>query len=170
MLWDRREIMASKELDTLLAVLDQAFDKKSWHGANLRGSLRGVTDSEASWRPAPEGHNIWELTLHAAYWKYVVRRRFTGEPRGSFPHPGSNWFRRPQGQSADDWNLDIQLLIATHRSMRAAITQLKASDLHVTPIGSTVSNFAIISGVVAHDLYHAGQIQLLKRLGAKQHK
>ena len=159
--------MVSKELEILVTVIDQAFDQKSWHGTNLRGSLRGITAAEASWRPDPERHNIRELTLHAAYWKYVVRRRFTGEARGSFPLVGSDWFPRPADKTAKDWKLDVRLLVDTHRSMRAAILQLKPSDLNATPAGSTVCNFALISGVAAHDLYHAGQIQLLKRLGAK---
>ncbi len=64
-------------MNVLLDLLDEAFDKKSWHGPNLRGSIRGVTAQQAAWRPGPDRHNIWELTLHAAYWKYVVRRRLT---------------------------------------------------------------------------------------------
>jgi len=63
----------------ILALIDEAFDKTSWHGPNLRGSIRGVDAGLAAWRPAPGRHNIWELTLHAAYWKYAVRRRLTGE-------------------------------------------------------------------------------------------
>ena len=90
---------AAEQIDLLLTVLDQAFDKKSWHGTNLRGSLRGITHSQASWRPAAERHNIWELTLHGAYWKYIVRRRLLGERRGSFPHKGSDWFPRPEGRT-----------------------------------------------------------------------
>ena len=160
--------MASREIEVLLAVIDQAFDKKSWHGTNLRGSLRGITHSEASWRPAPERHNIWELALHAAYWKYIVRRRLLGEPRGTFPHRGSDWFPRPEGKTAIDWKQDVRLVVDTHRALRKAIHQLRPAELHFTPAGSTVSNFALISGVAAHDLYHAGQIQLLKRLGAKE--
>ncbi|HEX6433553.1 MAG TPA: hypothetical protein VFZ87_04905, partial [Gemmatimonadales bacterium] len=57
----------------LLEITDQAFDRKSWHGTTLRGALRGLMPEEALWRPGPERHNIWELTLHAAYWKYAVR-------------------------------------------------------------------------------------------------
>ena len=76
----------------LLDFLDEAFDKKSWHGPNLRGSIRGVTAKQAAWRPGDDRHNIWELTLHAAYWKYVVRRRLSNEKRGSFALPGSNFF------------------------------------------------------------------------------
>jgi hypothetical protein len=84
------------ELKQALAALDEAFDRKAWHGTNLRGSVRGLDARDAAWRPGRGRHNIWELVVHAAYWKYTVRRRLTGEKRGSFPLPGSNWFTRPE--------------------------------------------------------------------------
>ena len=148
----------------LLSLLDAAYDRKSWHGTNLRGSLRGLSAREAAWRPNPNRHNIWELAVHAAYWKYVAFRRLTGRARGSFALKGSNWFGR--GEVADDraWRTDVALLDQTHRTLRAAVETLSPADLDRTPRGSTVSNFALLSGVAAHDLYHAGQIQLLKRL------
>ena len=148
----------------LLSLLDAAYDRKSWHGTNLRGSVRGLSARQAAWRPAPDRHNVWELVLHAAYWKYVAFRRLTGLARGSFPLKGSNWFAR--GDPADDrsWRQDVSLLDHTHKTLRAAVAKLSPADLDRTPRGSTVSNFALLSGVAAHDLYHAGQIQLLKRL------
>ncbi|HEY0351427.1 MAG TPA: DinB family protein, partial [Gemmatimonadales bacterium] len=67
-----------RAIDLLLEMLDQAYNQKGWHGTTLRGALRGLTPKDALWRPAPRRHNIWELTLHAAYWKYAVRRRLAG--------------------------------------------------------------------------------------------
>ncbi|HEX2443335.1 MAG TPA: DinB family protein [Vicinamibacterales bacterium] len=151
-------------MDDLLFILDRAYDKPSWHGTNLRGSIRGLTPAAATWRPAKNRHNIWELVVHAAYWKYVVWRRLTGQKRGSFPLKGSNWFARPETNSPDAWRADVGMLDRMHAELRKAIAALPERELHVTPRGSTVSNFAIIAGVAAHDLYHAGQIQLLKRL------
>ncbi len=79
----RSELRTSHPLVALLLrVMDQAYDQKSWHGTTLRGSLRGLTAEEALWRPGPNRHNIWELTLHAAYWKYIVRRRLAGDSVG----------------------------------------------------------------------------------------
>src|SRR6476659_2190080 len=101
----------------LLLSIDEAFDKKSWHGTNLRGSLRGVTEAQASWRPGPKRHNIWELAVHAAYWKYVVRRRLMGEKRGSFPLPGSNFFERPS--TGISLQQDLRLLAEEHAKLRA---------------------------------------------------
>jgi hypothetical protein len=157
----------SPELTQLLAIIDQAYNKTSWHGTNLRGSVRRVTPAQAAWRVSPHRHNVWEVVVHAAYWKYAVTRRFTGGARGSFPLKGSNWFRRPVDASqatAAAWKADVDLLDEMHDALREAVIRLPAKDLSRTPKGSKVSNFALLSGAAAHDLYHAGQIQLLKRL------
>lgn len=157
--------MPGPEIDVLLRIVDTAFDRKSWHGAGLKGSLRGLTAAQAVRRPAPGRHNIAEQALHAAYWKYTVRRRLRGEGPGSFPLKGSNWF--PRGPELDDaqWRQDVALLVREHAALRQAIAELDPSILHDRLPGAKVTAFELISGIAAHDLYHAGQIQLLKRLG-----
>jgi hypothetical protein len=156
--------MPGPEIKVLLDVVDQAYNHKSWHGTNLRGSLRNVTAEEAARRPQSGRHNIWELVVHAAYWKYVVHRRLVGAPAGSFALKGSNWFSRPQEATQSAWKQDVALLDDIHGSLRSAIANLSLKTLPQKPAGSKVSNLALITGVAAHDLYHAGQIQLLKRL------
>jgi hypothetical protein len=154
-------IMRSMLLDSL----DEAFDKKSWHGPNLRGAIRGVTAVQAAWRLAGDRHNIWELTLHAAYWKYVVRRKILREKRGSFVLAGSNFFERPEGGMAASeaapaetaWKHDIAILEAEHRKLRDAVAKLPVRAL-------TPAVRHLIRGAAAHDLYHAGQIRLLRRM------
>ena len=152
------------EVRLLLAILDQAYDHPSWHGTNLRGAIRRVSPAQAAWRPSPRRHNIWELVVHAAYWKYSARRRLTGGASGSFQLKGSNWFRRPEETTERAWRSDKALLDEMHASLREAVGQLRPGDLRSRPRGSKVSNFTLLSGVAANDLYHAGQIQLLKRL------
>ncbi len=148
-----------------LDLLDEAFARKAWHGPSLRGSLRGVTAAEAAWRPAAGRHNVWELCVHAAYWKYAVRRMLTGEKRGSFRFAGSNWFARPSGNALGGaWKKDVAALADEHRRLRAAVSRLRARDLGQAPRGSKYTKARLIQGAAAHDLYHAGQIQLLKRL------
>jgi hypothetical protein len=149
----------------LLDLLDEAFDRKSWHGANLRGSIRAVSIELAAWRPSKGRHNIWELVVHAAYWKYAARRLLTGEKRGSFPIQGSNWWPRPQEGSVAEWKRDVALLIDQHRRLRAAVASLPAAKLPHRAPGSSFTYSGLIRGAAAHDLYHAGQIQLMKRLG-----
>jgi hypothetical protein len=150
----------------LLHALDEAFDRRSWHGTNLRGSIRGLGVGDVMWRPGPGRHNIWEVVVHAAYWKYAVRRRLTGEKRGAFVLKGSNWFERPGGLPGRDaqWKADVALLAAEHRALRQAVERVPPSTLDRCTPGSRVPNRMLITGIAAHDVYHAGQIQLLKRL------
>jgi hypothetical protein len=152
------------EIAILLRLLDESYEKKAWHGPNLRGAIRGVDSEEAAWRPGPGRHNIWENVVHAAYWKYTVRRRLLGEKKGSFPLKGSNWFVRPIEKTAQAWRCDVALLDATHRSLRSAVAGLRPSDLGMIPSGGKIRTVAVLTGIASHDVYHAGQIQLLKRL------
>jgi hypothetical protein len=154
----------SREIALLLEILDQAYATKAWHGTNFRGSLRNVTAAQAAWRPSSRRHNIWEITVHAAYWKYSVRRRLLGEKRGSFPVKGSNWFQRPMETGRDAWRADLALLDEMHRSMREAIAGLHQRELEKHVAGSMFPNRTWIYGIASHDLYHAGQVQLIKRL------
>jgi uncharacterized damage-inducible protein DinB len=151
------------EIQLLLEIIDRAYNRRSWHGTNLRGSIRGLTAAQTAWRPAPGRHNIWEIVVHAAYWKYAVWRRLTGERRGSFPLDGSNWFSRTGGSEAA-WKADVALLERTHRQLRSAVEALPGGQLRRPARGGATTNVELIAGIAAHDLYHAGQIQLLKRL------
>lgn len=161
----------SPDIALLLQLLDEGFDKKAWHGPNLRGGLRRVDAATAAFRPSPGRHNIWEQALHTAYWKYTVRRRITGEDRGSFPLKGSNWFTRPDSAvHLDDWDeawkADLALLDETHRTLRAAVASFDARKLAIVPKGATLPTGVVIHSIAMHDVYHAGQIAILKRLAA----
>ena len=149
---------------SLIASLDEAYDRRSWHGTNLRGSLRGLSASSAAWRPGPGRHNAWEIALHAAYWKYAAWRRITGEKRGSFARAGSNWFAMPTPASEAAWRKDVALLQQYHRLLRAAVSRLADEDLERRASGGREPIGRLLRGIAAHDLYHAGQIQLIKRL------
>jgi hypothetical protein len=156
--------MPNPRVSLLLRDLDQSYDHKSWHGPVLRGALRGISAEQAAWRPAPSRHNIWELAVHAAYWKYsVLRRLLHDEIR--FPHKGSNWFPRPEGEASERaWKADLVVLADMHRQLRAAVAALRDEDLERIPEGSMTRIVDLVMGVARHDIYHAGQIQLLKRL------
>ena len=147
-----------------LALIDEAFEKTAWHGPNLRGTIRGLRAVEAAWRPKPGRHSIWELVVHAAYWKYAVRRRLSGEKRGSFALEGSNWFPRPDAADDKAWAADLRLLVDEHRKLRGVVAGLRDRDLDKAAAGHRTTVRVLVHGIAAHDLYHAGQIQLLKRL------
>jgi uncharacterized damage-inducible protein DinB len=154
----------------LLRILDEAYERSAWQGPNLRGSLRGVKAASAAWRPGPKRHNIWELVVHSAYWKYAVWRKLTGEKRGSFAPKGSNWFLRPELPTEKAWREDLALLDATHRRLREAVAGLRDTDLSGRPRGSKRTADTLVYGVASHDVYHTGQIQMLKRLWTDRKK
>jgi hypothetical protein len=147
----------------LLDLLDQAFDRRAWHGANLRGSVRGLKPAAALWRPQSGRHNVWEIVLHCAYWKYAVHRRLVGGiKRSSFPRDPSDWPALPTSPNNAAWRTDVALLDEHHRALREAVAALEPGRLE-----RRQGRWRLIdqvAGIAAHDLYHAGQIQLLKRL------
>ncbi|MGA7159660.1 MAG: DinB family protein [Bacteroidota bacterium] len=148
----------------LLQIIDESYGRPAWHGTNLRGSIKGLTVEKAAWRPAAVRHNIWEIVVHCAYWKHIVRQRLLGEKMRTFPLKGRNWFKRPVEATEKEWRADILLLEQTHRSLREAIAGLKPSDLKRNLSGKKWTILQTVSGIASHDVYHAGQIQLLKRL------
>lgn len=148
--------MPTRERDILLSLIDQGFDQTAWHGPNLRNALRGVKPEEAVYRPQPKRHNVAEHVLHAAYWKYTVRRRLLKEKRGSFGRKGSNWFRVDGPLTRVELAEMIELLADCHARLRAAVeAALRANALPEAELSRVV-------GIAMHDVYHAGQIRLLR--------
>jgi DinB family protein len=161
--------MSRKQVKNLIAMLDEAYAGPAWHGPCLRGSLRGVTHREAIWRPGRGRHNIWELAVHATYWKYAAIRRILGETELSFGEPGHNFFVRPakgggDSEQAAQWRRDLARLAQMHKELRKAVGSLQDSALDRHARGGRHTNRVLIAGEAMHDVYHAGQIQLLKRL------
>lgn len=156
------------EIEALLLAVEQAYDRRAWHGPNLKSSLRGVTVEEASWRPQAGRHNVWELAVHAAYWKYRVLRKLAADAPASFDEAGSNFFERPSpGQSAKDredaWTRDHGRLDDWHRRLVDAIHDFDAARLDEVSY-DRYDHRDLILGAAAHDVYHAGQIRLLRRM------
>ena len=138
----------------LLNVIDCAFDRRSWHGANLTSSIRGVSAKLAG-RRFRSRKTIWQQVLHAAYWKHAILNKLTGTT--PFGRAGSNWPAPPAFASDANWRADVEFLREEHRRLRRAIAELPARRLDEKTLW-------LIHSVAAHDVYHAGQIKLLRRL------
>jgi hypothetical protein len=159
--------------EQFLALVEEGFQRQAWHGPNLRSSLRGVSAEEAAWRPGKNRHNIWEITVHAAYWKYAVTKRLTGSKSHEFPEKGRNWFARGAKKTGEretqkNWARDLALLAKMHKELRNTITNMNESELAQRCRGSRQTARQNVVGIAMHDVYHAGQIQLLRKLRGAQ--
>ena len=148
----------------LVEIFDQAYRAPSWHGTPLKGTLRGVSARDALWRPGLKRHCIWELVLHTAYWKCMVRRRLLRDAEISFPRSGANWPELPPRTNEAAWRRDLALLRDQHRLLRAVVARFPATRLNARGWRSSWTNAQHVYGIASHDLYHAGQVQLLKAL------
>lgn len=151
-------------LDHLLDHLDEAFDHDAWHGGTLWGTIRGMSREDAEWRPSPARHNVREIVVHCAYWKYIVRRRLTGDRRRAFPLAGSDWFVRPGEDAEGSWEGDRSLLREEHEKLRTVVADMTPAGLR-TPRGRR-DPIREIRGIADHDIYHTGQIRLLRVMAA----
>jgi len=138
----------------LVGELDQAFHRKSWHGPNLIGSIRGITP-EAALRTVGRRKCIWQQLMHAAYWKHRAMTYL--DIAHDFPRPAENWLTPPDKLTPKAWKADQAVLRSLHEQLRAHVAKLSHDQL-------TPKVIWLIQGAAAHDLYHAGQIKLLRRL------
>lgn len=153
----------SEQRAFLLRLIEEGYDKEAWHGPNLRSTIRRVPVKEAVWRPRPGRHNIAEITVHCAYWKYAVRRRILDGKRGSFPLKGSNWFELPERLTEKQWREYVQLLHDTHVSLLETVATVPPARLSAKG-GASALPAAQIYGVAMHDIYHAGQNRTIRVL------
>ncbi len=149
-----------KEVERILAQLEINFRGDAWHGPSLMRLLADVTAEQAAARPIQNAHSIWELVLHIKVWKDTPRRRLAGE--AFEPTPEEDW---PEVTATSEaaWENTLKELEASHEKLAEAVSKLDDSGLDKPAAGENYSNYFMIHGVIQHDLYHAGQIALLKK-------
>ena len=151
------------ELKRISDLLDRAGHGDAWHGPSVDATLAGVTAAQAAARPIADGHSIWELVLHIAVWERVVTRRFGGEELE--PTSAEDW--PPVTRTTDDaWRRAVADLRKARGELRAAMLAFDGRRLDATVQGKNYSFYVMAHGIVQHDLYHAGQIALLKKARA----
>jgi hypothetical protein len=143
---------------------------QAWHGGPTPvGALRGVTAAQARWAPSPGKRSIWSLTLHIAYWKYAVRRHLEDGVTPRFARSPANFPSLPPRQDERAWQADRTLLAEEHRLLVHAMGRLDPARLSQRPTaGKRWTYGETVIGVLVHDAYHTGQIQLLKRLWSER--
>jgi len=149
------------EAERIADQLRRAYEGGAWHGPAVREVLAGVTAAQAARRPLSDAHTIWEIVLHIATWESVVRRRLEGEEIGELS-PEQDW--RPVRETSDAaWKNALADLEKNNRQLRDVIARVPESRLSETVPVKGYSVYTMLHGVIQHDLYHAGQMALLKK-------
>ena len=144
--------------------LRRAFDGGAWHGDSLFEILRGVTATQAAARPIKNAHSIWELVLHIAAWDGAVRRRMTGV---TVRLSAAKNFPKVADTSEAAWQRALEDVRRVHQELIEAVEKFPEASLAKQVPGKQGAHhnfYYMLQGVVQHELYHAGQIALLKKM------
>jgi hypothetical protein len=157
--------MSSKTADkpataSLGRILAEGYGPGAWHGADLKAALADVTEAMAFKRPAPGRHSIAEIALHHAYCTRGVRERLSGKTPEPFLLEGDDWFALP-----DPSKLTWQQLTTAVETEQRKLADVVAgiADGRPSPLGAD-EQINLVLGITCHAVYHAGQVQLVKRL------
>ncbi len=148
------------EIQRIETQLRLAFEGGAWHGPGVLETLEGVTAKQASSHPLAGAHSIWELVVHIAAWEDACRRRLGGD--------------RAELSTAEDWPTVTDpteaawattkaALIEGHHKLRESVAFLTEARLDEPILQDMPSVYITVHGVIQHDLYHAGQIAILKK-------
>jgi uncharacterized damage-inducible protein DinB len=150
------------EIERIQDQLKRAFEGQAWHGPSVREVLEGITAAQAHARPLQNAHNIWELVQHIAVWEEVGRRRLQGDPAEIPISSPEDW---PPAEDASEaaWEKSKEVLERGHQALVAAISRVSESRLDEPILAGKSSVYVTLHGVIQHDLYHAGQIAILKK-------
>jgi uncharacterized damage-inducible protein DinB len=143
--------------------LRRAFDGSAWHGPAVLELLKDVDATTAAAKPLSDVHSIWELVLHIAVWDAAAISRLGGEkcqPTGT-----ANFPPMPKPTEAE-WRKAVAETKRTHDRLVKTVTALPESRLSDRCPGKRCDLCHLLHGVVQHELYHAGQIAILKKAGA----
>ena len=156
------------EAARLIDQFKRAHDGDPWHGSPVKAILTGVTAMQAARKPPNGAHSIWELVLHMTAWRNEVAERATGKPSGQ---PAAGDYPEVGDPTPARWRAALAALDASHERLVSVVHDM--SDTHLLkptndprngPLGTGVSYYELLHGIVQHDAYHAGQIAILKKV------
>ena len=151
---------AAAPVALLTRVLAEGYGTGAWYGADLRTAITDVTAATAFKRPAAGRHNIAEIALHHAYWATQITQKLTGEAQ-AFPLEGEDWFELTPASKLS-WPDVKQVLDQAWQRLVAAV-EATGSGSKASPLADH-ERLDLVVGIAGHAAYHAGQVQLVKKL------
>jgi len=148
------------EVHRIIDQMDRAFSGEAWHGPSLMSVLEGISAEEASTHPIRGAHSIWELVNHIATWNTISQHRLAGEHVEVTPE--RDW--PPVWEVSETaWKRDLHALVESRKRLRESIKHFTNAHLEEKAAGPDYTRYMVLHGVIQHDLYHAGQIVMLKK-------
>ena len=151
-----------REVERIIDQLKRSVDGGAWHGPSLIELLDGVSATQAAARPLSEAHSIWEIVHHCTVWMNQIRLRLHGNVEKDLP-PERDWPPQPSKFDKQSWQAAIDHLHDAHQALAVEITKISDMRLDDPILKGFSSIYATLHGVVQHNLYHAGQIAVIKK-------
>ena len=145
----------------LARIIEEGYGPGAWHGADLKAAIDDASAELAFWRPSPARHNIAEITLHHAYYVRSVRGQLSGLPLEPFIMEGEDWFSVPD-ETTLSWQRIRDAIESEQQRLAASVADLAAG--RSKPPLTDAEQMGLVLGITCHAVYHAGQIQLIKKL------
>ena len=153
-------MLSMSEIDRIADQISRGFDGDAWHGDSLMKILNGITAKQAAARPIEGAHSIWELVNHISAWRPAIVTRLSGT--AAELHGEDDW--PPVTDTSDSaWRHCISDLRQRHAALLQAVRAFPENKLDQNAPNRDHSYYVMLQGIVQHDLYHAGQIAILKK-------
>jgi len=146
-------------------ILREGYGPGAWHGADLKAALPDVTAELAFWRPGAGRHNVAEIALHHAYCVRNVRAKLSGIDAEPFVLEGDDWFALPDA-SRLSWSAILEVVAREQERLSTVVADIDNGRVQ-SPLPEA-ERFDLVLGITCHAVYHAGQVQLIKRLEARE--
>ena len=144
--------------------LRNAFEGDAWHGPAVLELLADIDPETAAAHPLPETHSIWEIALHIAAWDDAVNRRIVlGKFGKALQLNDAENFPRVTDKSASAWKKAVAHVKAAHAALLKTVAGLPDVRLRERVPGKKYDIGFMLQGVAQHEIYHAGQIAILKK-------
>jgi len=150
------------ETERLARTYEMTLHGDAWHGDAIWKILEGVSAECAAHRPLVDFHTIWEIAMHMTYWEAVGAKRLAGERAGMDEDEALNFPAMPSVTDAN-WQQTLERFRASNGLFRKALAKLDPAQLDELTAAGKRSYYDEAHGVIQHNIYHAGQIALLKK-------
>jgi uncharacterized damage-inducible protein DinB len=152
-----------REVDRIIDQLKRSVDGGAWHGPALLELLEGVTATQAAARPPSGAHTIWEIVHHCTVWMGQISLRLHGNTEKDLP-PDKDWPPHPSSVDDQSWQATISRLRKAHQALAEEISGIADTRMDQPILEGFSSVYATLHGVIQHNLYHAGQIAVIKKI------